>query len=245
MVVIFENKSTQRVLGSPQAPYLTALARRGTTLSDAHAITHPSEPNYLALFSGSTQGVRDDACPLSFDGPTLAGQLLDSGRTFVGYAEELPAAGDPVCRAGGYARKHAPWTDFPALPPEVGQPMTALPHDWSDLPTVSFVVPGLCNDMHDCGVAAGDAWARTTLPRYVDTAAAQEAVVVVTFDEDDGSTDNHIPTFLVGAGVRAGASDQRVDHYTVLRTIEDMYGLPPLGAAAQRVPLTDIWSAGG
>ena len=245
MVVVFENQSAQRVLGSPQAPYLTGLAVTGATLTDAHGVTHPSEPNYLALFSGSTHGVQSDACPLSLDGPTLAGQLIDSGRTFTGYAEGLPVPGSPVCTAGRYARKHAPWTNFPALPPAVGQPLTALPADWAALPTVSFVVPDLCDDMHDCGVAAGDAWARSVLPRYVDTAAAANAVVVVTFDEDDGSTDNHIPTFLVGAGVRAGTSGQRVDHYALLRTLEDMYGLPPIGAAARAAPITGIWSAAG
>jgi acid phosphatase len=244
MVVIFENKKANAVLGSPDAPYLTQLAATGATLTDAHGVTHPSEPNYLALFSGSTYDVRDDACPLSLDGPTLAGQLADSGRTFTGYAEGLPAPGSPACTAGRYARKHAPWADFPALSPDVGQPFTALPADWAGLPTVSFVVPDLCNDMHDCGVAAGDAWARAALPRYVDTAAAANAVVVVTFDEDDGSSDNHIPMFVVGAGVRPGPSKQRVDHYSLLRTIEDMYALSPIGLAGKAEPITGIWATG-
>src|SRR5689334_19858090 len=122
VVVVFENKAAEQVLGSPDAPYLTSLAASGAEFTDAHAETHPSQPNYVALFSGSTQGVTDDSCPLSLTGDTLAGQLLGAGLTFTGWSEDLPAAGSTVCTAGGYARKHNPWVDFPALPAAVNQP---------------------------------------------------------------------------------------------------------------------------
>jgi acid phosphatase len=242
MVVIFENKAARSVLGTPEAPYLTALAASGATLTDAHAVTHPSQPNYLALFSGSTQGVTDDSCPQSFTTPTLAGELLAAGHTFAGYSEDLPAAGATVCRSNGYARKHNPWVDFPALPASVNQPYSALPADFSALPTVSFVVPNLCDDMHDCGVATGDGWARAHLAGYVGWARTHNSLLVVTFDEDDHSADNQIATFLVGPMVKAGASAQRTDHYGVLRTLGDLYDLPPIGAAADARPLTGIWT---
>jgi hypothetical protein len=243
MVVIFENEDVENVLGSPDAPYLTQLAASGATMSDAHAETHPSEPNYLALFSGSTQGVTDDSCPLTFSGDNLAAQLRAAGETFVGYAEGLPEAGFAGCRSGDYARKHNPWANFPALPAEVNQPLSALPSDFADLPTVAFVVPNLCHDMHDCGVAAGDAWARSFLPRYVAWAADHDSQLIVTFDEDDGSAANHIATFVVGAGVRRTTSGQLIDHYSLLRTMEQMYGLPAIGEAAQAEPITGIWTA--
>ena len=122
VVVVFENHAFGSVLGAPDAPYLTALAGSGTTLTDAHGVRHPSQPNYLALFSGSTQGVVSDRCPLSFRAQNLAAQLRAAGRTFAGYSEDLPAAGSTVCSAGSYARKHNPWVDFPALPAAVNQP---------------------------------------------------------------------------------------------------------------------------
>jgi hypothetical protein len=244
LVVVFENEDADAVIGAPDAPYLTSLAAAGADLTDAHGVIHPSQPNYLALFSGSTYGVRDDSCPQTFDGPNLAGQLLEAGRTFVGYSEALPAVGSTVCRAGDYARKHNPWADFPALPDEVNQPYTALPDDYADLPTVAFVVPDLCDDMHDCGVHAGDAWASEHLDPYVDWARTHDSLLVVTFDEDSGSRENLIPTFLVGPMVVPGQSGQHTDHYTILRTIEDMYGLAPLGTAAEREPLRGIWTAG-
>jgi acid phosphatase len=242
MVVIFENEDAEKIVGGPDAPYLTSLAGSGATLTDAHGVAHPSQPNYLALFSGSTHGVTDDSCPQNFSGPDLASELAKAGRTFVGYSEDLPSEGYTGCRTGRYARKHNPWADFPDLPASVNQPYSALPADFSQLPTVSFVVPNLCNDMHDCGVAAGDAWAKQNLSAFVAWARGHNSLLVVTFDEDNGSRANHIATILVGPMVTAGTYDQRIDHYSVLRTLEDMYGLPPLGQAAGAAPLTGVWS---
>jgi hypothetical protein len=242
MVVIFENEDAENIVGGAKAPYLTSLAKQGVTFTDAHGVRHPSEPNYLALFSGSTQGVTDDSCPLTFSGGNLAAQLQAAGHTFVGYSEDLPSSGYTGCRTGHYARKHNPWVDFDGLPASVNQPYTALPDDFSDLPTVSFVVPNLCDDMHDCGVPAGDRWASDHLPAYVTWAQQHNSLLVVTFDEDNGSSANHIATLLVGPMVRSGTSDQRVDHYSLLRTLEDMYRLPPLGKAAGAAPLGGIWT---
>jgi phosphatidylinositol-3-phosphatase len=117
-----------------------------------------------------------------------------------------------------------------------------MPGNYADLPTVSFVVPNLCNDMHDCSVATGDAWARGHLAPYASWARAHDSLLIVTFDEDNGTAANHIATFVVGAGVRQTTSDQRIDHYSLLRTLEDMYGLPPLGDATGAQPLTGIWN---
>ena len=243
MVVIFENKSSSSVLGSPEAPYLNSLATSGATLTDAHGVAHPSQPNYLALFSGSTQGVTDDSCPQSFGAPNLGSQLLAAGRTFTGYSENLPVAGSTVCGGGTtYARKHNPWVDFTSTPPGANQPLSAMPGDFAALPTVALVVPDLCHDMHDCPVATGDAWAKTNLAAYVSWARTHNSLLVVTFDEDEDTAANHIATFLVGPMVKPGPSAQRTDHYGVLRTLEDMYGLAPIGSAAGAKPLTGIWT---
>jgi phosphatidylinositol-3-phosphatase len=242
LVVVFENEDAESVVGAPDAPYLTSLAGQSASFTDAHGETHPSQPNYLALFSGSTHGVTDDSCPQRLHGANLAGQLLAAGRTFAGYSEGLPHAGFTGCSSGDYARKHNPWVNFPDLPPSVNQPLSALPRDPADLPTVAFVVPDLCNDMHDCGVEAGDEWARDHLAPYLAWAQRNDSLLVVTFDEDEGSSGNHIATILAGPMVRPGEYDQRIDHYSLLRTMEEMYGLAPLGAAADRAPITGVWS---
>jgi hypothetical protein len=242
MIVVFENKDPGSVVGSPEAPYLTSLAEAGANFTDSHGVAHPSQPNYIALFSGATHGVSDNSCPLALSGDNLARQLLDAGKTFTGYSEGLPTAGAEDCQSGRYRRKHNPWVAFDGLPADVNQPYSALPADYADLPTVSFVVPDMCNDMHDCSVATGDRWAEAELAPFVSWAATHDSLLVVTFDESDGRDDeNTIATFFVGPMVRSGDTAQPIDHYSVLRTVEDMYGLPPLGAAADREPITGIW----
>ncbi len=238
VVAIFENKSYQQVKGNHAAPYLNALIARSAVFVNAHGVTHPSQPNYVALFSGSTQGVTDDHCPVRLTGkPNLAKQLLDAGHTFVGYSEGLPNAGYRGCSSGRYAAKHNPWVDFDNVPDGANQPYTAWPGDLAKLPTVAFVVPDLCNDMHDCDIATGDAWASRHLDPYLRWADSHQGRLIVTFDENDGSAGNQILTLVAGAGVTPGTHDEPVDHYSVLRSVEMLFGLPPLGRAATASPL--------
>lgn len=242
MVVVMENSSFAQIIGTAGDPFIHQLARRGALFTRSEAITHPSEPNYLALFSGSTQGVTDDSCPLSFTAPNLAADLSAAGRTFVGYAEDLPSPGSGACDAGDYARKHAPWTDFSNVPPSASEPFASFPgHDFAALPTVSFVVPNLCHDMHDCGVAAGDAWLRAHLAGYVSWAMTHDSLLILTWDENDGSQGNQIATILIGQMVRPGRYAEPITHYNVLRTIEDAYRLRHDGNAAAAQPITDVW----
>jgi len=246
VVVIEENHAAGEILGNPDAPYLDQLAHDGALLTRSYAVTHPSEPNYLALFSGSTHGLTDDSCPASgspYGGPDLASALAAAGRTFTTYAESLPSAGSTTCSAGPYARKHDPATNFSDVPSSANQPFTSFPSDYSSLPAVSFVIPNLDHDMHDGTVAQADTWLRANLGGYVTWAHSHNAVLLVTWDEDDRSADNHIPTFFVGAGVRPGRYDQRVDHYGVLATICALFGATPPGQAASASPITNIWTS--
>ena len=241
VIVVLENKDEQDVVR--EAPYLTALARSGASLTDMHAETHPSQPNYLALFSGDTQGVEDDRCPLMFDAPSLAGELTTAGYTFAGYAEDLPRPGYTGCAAGDYARKHSPWTDFRDVPAVANQPLSAMPSDYAQLPTVSFLIPNLCHDMHDCSIAEGDRWLAQNLDGYAQWCRTHNSLLVVTFDESesDDDADNHIATFAVGQRVPAGPITERTDHYRLLRTLQDLYGLPPLGHSAQAAAISGLW----
>jgi len=238
VIVMLENKDEGDALR--QGPYLASLAASGASLTDMHAETHPSQPNYLALFSGGTQGVDDDSCPHTFAAGNLASELTAAGYTFAGYSEDLPATGFAGCVAGGYARKHSPWTNFRAVPASANQPLSAMPTDYAALPTVSFLIPNLCHDMHDCSVATGDAWARDHLDGYVRWAREHNSVLLVTFDEDDNHSDNRILTFFTGGPIKPGRYAQPVDHYGVLATLEDWYGLPRLGQAATAAPITGI-----
>jgi phosphatidylinositol-3-phosphatase len=242
LVVVLENKANTQVEGNPAAPYLNGLLASSAVMTASRAVAHPSEPNYLALFSGSPHGVTDDRCPLSLgQAPNLGQQLLDAGLTFAGYSEDLPSVGFTGCSsANSYAAKHSPWVHFGNLPAAANQPATALPADYAQLPTVSFLIPNLCHDMHDCSVATGDAWARDHLDGYVRWAREHNSVLLITFDEDDNHSDNRILTFFTGGPIKAGRYEQPVDHYGVLATLEDWYGLSRLGQAATAAPITGI-----
>jgi hypothetical protein len=239
-----ENTKEDAIIGDDlNAPYLNQLARDGAYFTNSFGITHPSQPNYLALFSGSTQGITDDSCPHLFRSNNLGGQLLAAGFSFAGYSESMPTDGYTNCLSYPYARKHNPWVDFRRVPASVNLTFAAFPADFSALPTVAIVVPNLCNDMHDCSRLTGDAWLHDHIDAYAQLARAHASLLIVTWDEDDysASNANHIATIFYGAGLKTGAYAETITHYNVLRTIEDMYGLKALGGAAAAVPITDSW----
>jgi len=242
LIIMLENHNYSQVIGRRSAPYLNELARGGALFTDSRAITHPSQPNYLALFSGSTHGV-GDGCPQHFTGPNLASELLAAGYTFTGYAEGLPGAGSNACNVGSdYARRHVPWTNFSNVPPSLSKPFTAFPAgNFTELPTVSFVIPNLCNDMHDCSTSTGNAWVQAHIGPYANWARTHDSLLIVDFDENDDAPGNQIPTIFYGAAVKPGRYGEPITHYSVLRTIENLYHLRPLGSAADATPITNVW----
>jgi phosphatidylinositol-3-phosphatase len=260
VIVIEENRSYNAIIGSASAPYINGLVGQGALLSNMFAITHPSQPNYIALFSGSTQGVTSDATPTNvpFTTPNLGAQLIAAGRTFVGYSEDLPSVGFTGNSAGGtngYVRRHNPWVNWQQvgsgtpppnqLPPTTNQPYTAFPTDYSALPTLSFVIPALRNDMHapEGTIAQGDAWLAANLDGYVQWAKTHNSLFILTWDEDDLSSSNRIPTLLIGQMVQAGVtSSQMLTHYGMLGTLEDMYGLGRIANSVGTTSLNGIWA---
>jgi phosphatidylinositol-3-phosphatase len=224
VVVVLESHSFDQIIDPNRAPFIYRLATGGALFVHAFAVSHPSQPNYFALLSGSTQGVRDNN-DYTFDAPTLAGVLAAAGKSFVGYVE----AGSP--------RKHNPWESFvDARATE--RNFSEFPSDVTLLPTVSFVIPRLDHDMHDGSVLDGDTWLRIQLAAYAEWAKTHNSLLIVTFDEADDDAENHIPTVIYGAHVRPGRYTERISHYNVLSTILAMYRLPTLTEAA---PIRSIW----
>ena len=241
VIVMEENHSYSEILGSTDAPYINSLASAGALFTNSYAVTHPSQPNYLDLFSGSNQGVTDDSCPHTFSAKNEESELLKAGLTFKGYSEGLPGKGSEVCTSGEYARKHVPWTNFTNDPAKLSLPFTNFPTDYAKLPTVSWVIPDLLDDMHDGTIAQGDTWLESNLSAYVAWAQSNNSLLIVTWDEDDGSEGNRVATIFVGPMVVPGQYSERINHYNVLRTIEAMYGLKPLGSAKGAKPIKDVW----
>ena len=245
VIVVEENHSSANVIGNKSAPFMNQLAANGALMTQSYAETHPSEPNYLALFSGSTFGLTSDACPVDAgSAPNLGAELLAAGYTFAGFSEDLPAVGSPACAAGKYARKHVPWANFTNVPPATSVPFSAFNArtDYSSLPTVSFVIPNLDNDMHDGTIAAADTWLQQNLGAYANWAVANNSLLIVTWDEDDNGPNNQIPTVIFGANVKPGQYNEVISHYNVLSTVEQMYGLPKTGLAANALAISSIWA---
>jgi phospholipase C len=250
VIVIEENHSFSQIFGSVSAPYINSLAKdsSATRFTKSFALTHPSQPNYLDLFSGSDQGVKDDNKPLNapFTTANLGSQLIAAGRSYKTYSEDLPKTGFNGTTSGAYARKHNPAVNWMGkgsnqIPAGTNQPLTAFPTKFAKLPTVSIVVPNENNDMHNGAISAGDTWLQTHLDDYIQWAKTHNSLFILTFDEDDFIHNNRILTVFCGSMVNKGKDTTRINHYNILRTIEDMYGLPYAGKATNVLPITTCW----
>ena len=243
VVVMEENHSFSEIIGSSSAPYINSLAQQGALFTNSFAIEHPSEPNYLDIFSGSNQGITNDNCPVGpFSTANLGSELIAAGKTFTGFSEDLPSVGSTVCTSGAYARKHNPWVNFSNVPTNSNQPFTSFPTDFTTLPVISFVVPNLNDDMHDGTIQQGDTWLQTHIDPYVQFAKTHNSLLIVTWDEDDSTMGNQIPTIFFGPMVKQGQFGEVINHFNVLRTLEDLYGLPHAGQSANVSPITDVWN---
>ena len=248
VVIVFENKEATSVLGNRAAPTFNTYARRYSNLTRYYGVTHPSLPNYLALVSGSTQGITTDCTDCVVDAQSLADTIEASGRTWKTYAEGLPAPGFLGAFSGRYAKKHNPFAYFRDVTTDPARrarlvPLTRLAPDLraGALPSFSLVVPDLCHSMHDCPVSAGDAWLRSHVAMFL---KLPKTVVFVVFDEGASSVrgGGHTAALALGTAVRRGSRFTGVTgHYGLLRTIEQAWGLPLLGQSARVGPITGIW----
>lgn len=246
VIAIEENHAYSQIIGSSNAPYINSLAKQGASFTNSHAIMHPSQPNYLALLSGSTQGIIDDSCPHTFSGPDLGRELIDAGLSFAGYSETMPSTGYTDCVSPNflnplYARKHNPWVNFSDVGASENLPWTSFPTNYSTLPTISIVIPNQVDDMHSASVQQGDTWLKNNLDRYVQWAKTNNSLFILTWDEDNGTLDNQIPTLFVGSMVKVGQYSENINHYNILRTLEDIYSLPRAHNSANVAPITDCW----
>ena len=230
VIVIEENHAYSQIVGSSAAPYINSLLQDSLSalFSQSYALAHPSQPNYIMFFSGSNQGVIDDNLPAvnPFNTPNLGASLITAGFTFIAYSEDLPSVGYNGTTSGYYARKHCPWTNWQGsanypIPLTSNQPLTAFPSDYSTLPSVSFVMPNLVDDMHNgtdpTTITAGDTWLKTHLDGYIQWAKTHNSLFIFTFDEDNNTSVNRIPTFFVGSMVKNGTYSQTNNHYNFLR----------------------------
>ena len=224
--IVMENKTYSQIIGSSNAPYINKLADQCGLATSFYAETHPSLPNYIAMTSGSTQGITDDNGPSShpLTAPSIFSQLNTGWRSL----EESMPSNCYLSNSGQYAVKHNPAAYFTNIRTQCGtqdEPLTDPP----DLSAkFTFITPNMCDDMHSCSVATGDSWLASWMPKILNSSQYQSGsmAVFLTWDEDDYSDSQHIATLVISpstpAGTKAGTS---FNHYSMLRTTEQLLGI--------------------
>jgi len=246
VIVVMENEGTDQALADP---YIASLSRRAAWFSRYYAITHPSFPNYLAIVAGSTFGLNSDHRPPPLNGATIADRLEGKGLTWKSYAEDYPGGCYLGSGAGSgkitptaaptelYARKHVPLLAFAAIernPRRCARVVNASQFmrdaRAGKLPNYSFYTPNMFNDGHDTSLEASSKWLQGFIRALDGTIAMrQRTLVVITWDEG-GNRDNRVLTLLLGNVVNPGRYSTPLTHYSLLRTIEDNFGLSTVGA---------------
>jgi phosphatidylinositol-3-phosphatase len=241
VVIVMENHEYGQVIGSGQAPYTNRLARRYGLATASYGVSHPSLPNYLALTGGSTFGISSDCTDCHVSARNIADQLEAKHLSWNAFMEGLPQTCFKGAGSGRYAKKHDPFAYYDDIANNASRCSHIVASNRMNpkrLPSYSFLSPDLCDDTHDCDVQTGDRYLAKVVPKLL-KGLGPHGFLVVTYDEGESSggccTDakgGRIPTIVAGPDVKRGARlSTPVDHYGTLRTIEDAFGLPPLGRA--------------
>lgn len=236
-VVVFENTGSSLTF---KQPFFKKISEQGAVLQNYNAIGHPSLPNYIALSGGDTFGIVDDRLR-NLDKSNLADLLEAKGRSWRIYAEDYPGGKNRCFKSAVhrfYCRRHTPFLNYKNIldnPERCANVVNAteLGADIENdrLADFTFFIPNNLNNGHDTGVAFADRWFKNTFDaRLSDRRFSKDMLFVVTFDEDDEAHHNSVYTVLWGDSVLPGSkSSVHYTHYSLLRFIEDAFGLGTLG----------------
>jgi hypothetical protein len=220
------------VVGSPSAPYFNQLASKCALATNDYAASHPSLPNYVALTSGSTQGISDDGEPSThaLHAPSIFSEL---GSNWTALVESMPSPCDRVT-SGKYAARHNPAVYFTNVTAQCrsNDVPFSLPMNLSA--GFTMIVPNICHDMHSCPVSTGDKWLRQMVPLILSSSQYQSRslVLFITFDENDSMASNQIPTIVISPSTPKGKRvNDHFSHYSLLRTTETLLHVRHLGQA--------------
>jgi len=265
-IVVFENRSASEIT-SDSAPYLTSLASAPTTISFTNyhesALTAPSLPNYIDLIAGQHANLpgacNNNNCLKDANGTVVPAytannighQLNHAGIPWKGYMEDMPGT-CAESNSGLYGTPGDPFAYFTNLACAnhvVPYSQLAIDASRGAVPAYSFIVPNLCDDMHDvCApessqcigktgdalqICNGDAWASQNIPTIV-TDVGPDGVVLITFDEA-GVGGGPLYTVETGPGVTGGADAGSYNHISMLAGVEDALGVPRIRGATNGV----------
>ncbi len=194
------------------------------------------------MYAGSNYGITTDCSPSAschVNARNLADNLDAASLTWKGYMESMPSP-CYLSSSGDYVPKHNPFVYFDDIrtnSTRCDSHVVNFSHLSTDLGSASgtrnyaFIAPNDCNDMHSCSITTGDTWLKNHLPAILNSPAclSQKCLVVVTWDEDNGNYGNHVLTVFAGSAAKTGGvySSTPYNLYSLLRTVENIFGLPP------------------
>ena len=237
-VVVMENRGYEEAMSQP---YTAGLAARFAVATNYHAVAHPSLPNYLALTGGSTFGITDDGYH-QLPAAGIGDELTAHGVSWRAYMDGMSRG--CLESPGPYAVKHNPFAYYGGGCPSNVVPLTALDTDLAGAtPRFVWISPDLCHDGHDCSSQQADDLLAGLVPRILESAAWQRnGLLLITWDEDDGSAANRVPAIVVAPDLTGHETSQPHDHYSLLATVEDRLHVPRLGEARQARPFDELFN---
>ena len=231
--------------------------------------THPSLTNYLDLEGGTSYGITDDNGPSSHRLTThdhLANLLTAAGISWTSWQESMPAGVCPLSSSGDYATKHNPFVYFTDSTGDLdphdpyciahnrlldisdpsGEFATALAGD--TISAYNFITPNLCNDAHNCSTSVADDWLSRTVPMIRDSATCSNhtcAIFIIADESADGKGDDPVICLVLSPKARSGYSNAiHYTHYSLLRTVEEIFGVTPYLANADSAnDLSDLFTS--
>ena len=247
VIIMMENKGFTDVIGNPTAPYMNQLAQTYGLATEFYATAHPSLPNYIALTAGSRMAINTNCTSCSVNGRNLFDQLDTAAISWRGYEQDMPSPCWKGVARLHYVKRHDPMMYYSDITSNRGRcdrvaGFRHLDHDLDDhaLPRFAFITPNVCNDTQTCSVAVGDRFLSLLVPRLL-AQLGRSGVLIITYDEGESNKTccgglaegGHPLTILAGPSVRRHVvSTTDYDHYSILRTVEDSWGLPELRNAA-------------
>ncbi|KAF9174196.1 hypothetical protein BGX21_004909 [Mortierella sp. AD011] len=255
-IIFLENTDFSLAASQPEIQALTA---ESVLLSNYHAVTHPSQPNYLAAVAGDYYGLNDDEdhdLPANYT--NIVDLLEEKNVTWKTYQEDMPS----VCYKGYasddglYFRKHNPFISHESISLNSTRCQNVVPssqlyvdlNSTDPMPNYMFYTPNMLDDGHNTTVKNASLWLAGFLPPLMNnTKFINNTLVVLTFDEteDYAIPSNNVYTLLMGDAIKdfKNTTDNTFyTHYSLLSTVESNWGLGNLGRNDINKNLSNVFS---
>lgn len=247
VTIWLENTDIEDALADPN---MAALAKQGIQLTNYFAVTHPSEPNYIASVGGEYFGMdNDNLNRVPENVSTIVDLLEEKGISWAEYQEDMPSSGfqgfqflNPATGANDYVRKHNPLIIYDSIAniparADLTKNFTLFREDLAanKLPQWFFMTPNMTNDGHDTNVTFAANFAINFLtPLLKNPHFNKRTLVLLTFDENESSPEqNRVDSLLLGDVIpnhlRGTQDTWFYTHFSELATVQANWDLHTLG----------------